>query len=271
MAKPLFTRIRSHYDAVAATLRTAADAASVFANNGDVGQTREKAYLEFLKQSVPYKCNVFLGGFLFDENGAESKQMDVIVTTDTVPRYFLPVGVDQKSFSPVEGTLAVVSVKSSLNKEQLFDALGGVASVPLTRPLEGRVNPALKIRDYDNWPVKVVYASSDGLEPIGLLNHVNQYYAQNPSIPSCRRADFIHVAGSCLIAKVFPDMKLVDKASGKSESLPVGSYYLLTDDSDLQAILWILHRVQKCASASNQILFNYDWIIDRVNQANMRS
>jgi hypothetical protein len=267
MAKPLFSRIRSHYESVAATLRTAANAASVFANNSDVGQTREKAYLEFLRQSVPYKCNVFLGGFLFDHNGHESKQIDVIVTTDTVPRYFLPVGSDQKSFSPIEGVLAVVSIKSALTKEQLFDALDGVASVPLMTSLEGRVNPVLKIRDYENWPVKIVYSSSPGVSPETLLSHVNQYYSERAHIPSCRKADFIHVAGSCLIIKITPGMKSVHKTTGVATELSVGSYHLLTEDCDLQAILWVLNRVQECAVASNQIIYNYSWVIDKVNQA----
>ncbi|WP_366525975.1 DUF6602 domain-containing protein [Ferrovum sp.] len=92
-----------------------ADAASVFANTTDIGMSRELAYAEFIKQHAPSKCDVFLGGYLFDDDGAESKQLDIIITTDTHP---ISISITKdgtgKSFSPVEGTLGVVSVKSTL-------------------------------------------------------------------------------------------------------------------------------------------------------------
>ena len=74
---------------------------------------RERIYAEFLRQHAPSKCNVFLGGFLFDDDGSESSQLDVIVTTDTAPRFdFHNPDGGGKSFSPVEGTLGVASIKS---------------------------------------------------------------------------------------------------------------------------------------------------------------
>ena len=59
----------------------------------------------------PFKCNVFAGGFLFNDAGNESKQLDVIVTTDTTPRFDLHNADGAgKSFSPVDGTLAAVAL-----------------------------------------------------------------------------------------------------------------------------------------------------------------
>ncbi len=66
---------------------------------------------------IPSKCNVFLGGFLFGEDGDESKQLDVIISTDTSPKYdFHNSGGKGKSFAPVEGCLGVASIKSFLDK-----------------------------------------------------------------------------------------------------------------------------------------------------------
>jgi len=116
MAKNFFVRLRNYYINVAKVLRGEADAASVFANTTDIGVSRELVYSEFLKQHAPSKCNVFLGGFLFDYDGAESKQLDIIITTDTAPRFnFHNKDGSGKSFSPVEGTLGIVSIKSTLN------------------------------------------------------------------------------------------------------------------------------------------------------------
>ena len=117
MSQSFFHRLRSYYMKVAEVLRGDADAASIFPNTTDVGMSRELIYADFLRQHAPSKCNVFLGGFLFDDNGVESKQLDVIVTTDTAPRFNFHnrEGVG-KSFSPVEGTLGVASIKSNLDK-----------------------------------------------------------------------------------------------------------------------------------------------------------
>ncbi len=265
MAQTFFDRLRSYYLKVAEVLRGEADAASVFANTTDVGISRELAYAEFLKQHAPSKCNVFLGGFLFDEDGYESKQLDIIITTDTAPRFnFHNKDGAGKSFSPVEGTLGVVSVKSMLNRAELFDALGGIASIPHTRPLAGRVNALLKIENYDDWPVKIVY-SSKAIAPETLLAHLNDYYIGNPAVPLNRRPNFIHVAGSCLIVRAQKGMTMHDRESGVAKPLDLGTYHLISTDSDLQAIIWTLNQLQLNATVSAHILFSYSSLINKVN------
>ena len=103
MPKNFYERLRDYYIKVGGVLRGEADAASIFPNPSDVGMSRERVYAEFLRQHAPSKCNVFLGGFLFDEDGNESRQLDIIVTTDTAPRFdFHNPDGSGKSFSPVE-------------------------------------------------------------------------------------------------------------------------------------------------------------------------
>src|SRR5262245_8542419 len=150
MRSNFYARLREYYLKVGEVLRGDADAASIFPNPTDVGTSRERIYADFLRQHAPSKCNVFFGGFLFDFSGNESKQMDVIVTTDTAPRFDFQNRDDGgKSFSPVEGTLGAVSIKSYLDKAQLFDALEGVASIPPTMPIEGQILLTIQIGDYD--------------------------------------------------------------------------------------------------------------------------
>jgi hypothetical protein len=163
MAGQFFQRLRAYYLQVAAVLRGEAEAALIFPNPTDIGMSRERVYAEFLRQHAPSKCNVFLGGFLFGNDGSESAQLDVIVTTDTTPRFnFHNPDGQGKSFSPVEGTVAVASIKSTLNKNELEGALAGIARIPPTGPLAGRVTLGFAIRNYDDWPYKIIYAS-DGI------------------------------------------------------------------------------------------------------------
>lgn len=264
MTQNFLDRLATYYTKVAAVLRGEADAASVFANTTDIGMSRELAYAEFLKQHAPSKCNVFLGGFLFDDDGAESKQLDIIITTDTAPRFNLHNNDGSgKSFSPVEGTLGVVSVKSTLNKAELFDALGGIASIPPTISLDGRLTLGMNIENYGDWPAKIVYASN-GIAPQTLLAHLEEYYAENPAIPLNRRPNFIHVAGSCLIIRVMEDMRLHNRDFGSVQSSVPGTYWGTTERSDLQGIVWILNELQAKASASTHILFSYNSLANKI-------
>lgn len=258
-----FTRLREYYRQVALVLQGQAAAASIFPNSNDVGGSRERIYFQFLKLHAPSKCNVFFGGFIFDDDGRESKQMDIIVTTDTTPRFdFHNQDGTGKSFSPVEGTLAAVSLKSTLDKKELYDALDGIASIPHTRSLEGRKNNMLLVRHYEDWPLKVIYASK-GIAPITLLDHLNSYYLKNP-VPVSRRPDFIHVAGSCFIARGKDNTVRVDPVTGDGNDIAAGDYFLTMHNPDLQAISWVLQELQIRANISSQFLFSYDELVRKV-------
>lgn len=225
---------------VAAVLRGEAKAASIFPNTTDIGMSRERVYAEFLKQHAPSKCNVFFGGFLFGEDGLESSQLDVLVTTDTTPRFnFHNKDGQGKSFSPVEGTLAVASIKSMLNKNDLENALAGIASIPPTVPIDNRVSFGITIQNYDDWPYKIIYAS-DGISAESLLDHLNNYYRNNLNIPLGRRPNVIHVSGKYVIFRAIAGMRVWDVNNQKNEELVIGSFRHFTRDSDLQGILWVL-------------------------------
>jgi hypothetical protein len=264
MPENFFIRLREYYLQVAAVLRGEADSASIFPNTTDIGQSREKVYAEFLRLHAPSKCNVFLGGLLFDhENGNESKQLDIIVTTDTTPRYNLHNRDGSgKSFSPVEGTLGVVSIKSTLNKAELEDALSGIASIPLTSSLEGRVSFTVQIMNYEDWPYKVIYAT-DGINGETLLSHLTTFYNNHPEIPIHRRPNLIHVAGKYIVMRVCPGLS-IKKTSGLIEQPEPGTFHLFTRDSDLQGIVWVLTQLQDLAAASTEISYSYRGLINKV-------
>ena len=264
MAGQFFQRLRTYYLDVAAVLRGEAKAASIFPNTTDIGISRERVYAEFLSQHAPSKCNVFFGGFLFGEDGSESAQLDVLVTTDTTPRFNVHNKDGQgKSFSPVEGTLAVASIKSTLNKNELEDALAGIASIPATTSLKNRVSLGISIQNYDDWPYKIIYAS-DGISPETLLGHLNNYYLNNPNIPLGRRPNVIHVSGKYVIFKAIAGMSVWDVNKQANEVLEVGTFHHYTRDSDLQGILWVLDGLQQRATASTHILYSYGEIINQV-------
>lgn len=265
MSQSFFERLRQYYQDVAAVLKGEAKPASIFPNTTDVGMSRERIYAEFLRQHAPSKCNIFSGGFIFGDDGKESKQLDVIITTDTTPKFdFHNRDGSGKSFSPVEGTLGAISIKSTLNKNELEDALAGIASIPPTSPVEDRVAGFITISDYDDWPYKAVYAS-DGIASDTLLAHVNAFYQKNPWIPLSRRPNLIHVAGKYVIVRTIAGMSKWDVVTQKATKLEEGSFHLYTRDSDVQGIVWLLDGLQQRATASTHILYNYNELINKVN------
>ncbi len=265
MQKKFYERLKDYYGDVGKVLRGEAKAAAIFPNPSDIGGARESVYATFLKQHAPSKCNVFLGGFLFSNSGEESKQMDVIVTTDTAPKYnFHNLEGGGKSFANVEGCLAVASIKSYLDKKQLYDALYGLASIPATPPLDGKKNPLLDIKNYEDWPYKIVYASN-GLSAVKIGTHLSNFYADHQDIPYSRQPNIIHVAGEYCIMR-FKDGMGVNELDGTKAKKSVGSYTTFRSDPDVQAILQVIHNIQSNAVASSHIIFKYSDIINEVGK-----
>ena len=266
MAKPFYNRLKKYYSKVGQVLRGEAEAASIFPNTSDIGLSRELIYAEFLKQHVPSKCNIFLGGFLFGDDGEESKQLDVIISTDTAPKYdFHNPDGKGKSFGPVEGCLGVASIKSTLDKTQLIDSLGSIASIPATKSLDKRVNLTIKIKNYDDWPYKIIYAS-DGLTDATILGHINDFYKKNPNIPISRRPDILYVAGKYVIFRIKEGMSIVNTISGGNDEDEVGKFHSFTTNPDFQAMIWTIDELQKKALASSYIYYNYSEMINKINR-----
>ncbi|MCB1136736.1 MAG: hypothetical protein KDK78_10745 [Chlamydiia bacterium] len=261
MSKTIYQRLADYYAQVATVLRGEAKASSVFPNTTDVGLSREGIIAHLLRSHLPSKCNVFLGGFVFDESGNESKQLDIVVNTDTTPR-FKPVHDSDKSFSPVEGTLGIISVKSTLDKKELVDALDGIASIPPMVDLAGRATFGITIKDYDDWPYKVVYAS-DCIQPRTLETHLNDYYLNNVDVPLTRRPDLIYCSGRCAIIRWKDGMKVATGDQSDGSQHKVGEYVCMTNLPDLHGILWLLRSLQEKATASAHIIYTYGHILDK--------
>lgn len=260
MNKILFDRLRKYYTKVAQVLKGEAEAASVFPNSSDVGTSREKIYLEFIKNHIPSKCNAFLGGYIFDSFGNESKQLDIIITSDTAIKFDLfNKDGKGKSFAPVEGTIGVVSIKSKLDKEQLFDSLSNLASIPSTQSLKGRVSITTKIEEYYNFPFKIIYAS-DGLSPETIRTHFENYYQENKGIPDSRMPDIIHVSGKYSFIKIRKGMKILNSETQIEKKYKDSNYFITDKDVDITALMHTIIGLQDYAMASHYIINNYSWI-----------
>ena len=179
MAKEFYNRLWDYFSSVGKVLRGEASTASIFPNSTDVGISRENIYAKVLKLHLPSSTNVLLGGFLFDLDGKESKQIDLMVINDNSLQFnFNNQSGDGKSFACIDGSLAVASVKSNLTGPELINALENIASLPDKRPLtEGMVNPFYRFSTYEDWPFKIIYAT-DGVNQDTCIEALENFYNQ---------------------------------------------------------------------------------------------
>lgn len=245
MPKPFYDRLNDYFKQVGGVLRGEADAASIFPNPTDIGMSRERIYVDFLRAHLPSSCNVQFGGFLFSIDGQESKQIDVIVTADVCPQFnFSNRDGRGKTFSCVDGALAVASLKSNLDSTQLRDALNNLASIPPKIPLDGRVLPSLNISDYPIWPFKIIYAPK-GISLETLSKSLLTYYAERPDIPQTHKPNLVHVAGQGSIIRQ-------------------GAWRVLWDDTDVVGLLYAITNIQSAVVAARHILFNYHYLLHNI-------
>lgn len=261
MPKPFYTRLKNYFSDIAKVLQGQSSVASIFPNTTDVGMSRERIYAEVLRQHIPASCAVYYGGFLFDIFGNESKQIDLIVNNDKALQFnFHNPNGSGKSFACIDGCVAIASIKSYLSSEELIDALKNISSIPDKQPLDGRVNPLFKIDDYDDWPLKIVYAIN-GVSIETCYNTLNSFYAHQPEIPLHKRPNIIHVAGKYWLFRCWTPV-----TSSNGITVQIGDYLRQEDSTDVFALLYSIISIQKIAQKSNQLTYNYNALLDNAAQ-----
>jgi hypothetical protein len=98
---------------------------TIFEHGSSVGDTREKALIEFLKKVMPGVYG-FSPGEVFDEHDARSRQLDLIIY-DTNYSVIFSDGTG-KILAPVESTYGFISVKSTLSTGGFAKAVNEINS-----------------------------------------------------------------------------------------------------------------------------------------------
>ena len=258
MASPFFDRLKNYYASVAAALRGDADASGIFPNPTDVGWVREQLYVDFLRNHLPSACNAKLGGFLFNQDGQESRQLDVIVTTDVCPQFNVhnPFG-HGKSFACVDGTLAVVSIKSRLDSDGMRDVIENFASIPQHKQDFDWGQIGIDNPDMHLWPFKIVYAF-DGVSAETLKNAMATFNQPEQTIPTNRLPDLVHVAGKFCIRRAWRDLQ------HDGRPIKAGTYFTTNIEVDIIALALVVERIQQLCVASRYVPYDYSEFVYRM-------
>jgi hypothetical protein len=260
MPTPIFERLRGYYAHIGMGLRDEAKVADIFPNTTDKGMSREQIYARMLKLHLPSSCNVMLGGFLFDQDGNESKQLDILIVNDLSVQFnFLNKNGNGKSFACIDGCIGVVSIKSMLDSNALTDALCNIASIPDKQPLGQRVLPLVNIPGYDDWPCKVIYAPN-GIRIESLMESLNEFYRVHPDIPFHKRPNLIHVGGKYVVSRVPEEGQIARNGT----SLPPNIFYAMLDNTDVFGLCDVITRMHRIALSAKHIITDYAEMFDKI-------
>jgi len=116
---------------------------------GEKGRNNEHVLGAFLNETLPRRYSVSTGKVVA-AGGEESGQIDLIVHD----RVHAPALVDARAWSlvPVESTYAAISVKTTLTKDELRDALASIGSVrmlPRKAAIRYDANHKIPLREED--------------------------------------------------------------------------------------------------------------------------
>jgi len=258
----LFERLRDYFQGIADGLAGQRSASTVFPNPTDAGISREDLLIEFLIGHLPKRCEAIKGGFIFDSEGNESRQVDLIITNDLTLQFkqFDKPGQLGKSFNCVEGCYCAISVKTRLDGQSLSDALSNLASIPPMPHVQGRLNPMLGGRDhFQDLPYKAIFAF-DGIAPQTTLEHVEKFYADSP-VPQNRRPDLIIVNNYCAIIHVG---KQGGETRDGSKIAPYAFHVVQGFEVGAYSLMFLLAEIQAAANYGSQILMTFDQYLNKI-------
>lgn len=260
MTAPFFDRLKTYYIAIGRALAANQDLTGILPNPSDKGLSRELAYAEILRQLLPASCQVALGGYVFGQNGDESRQMDVLVFSDLALQYGIIAKTSiPKTFTCVDGIVGVVSIKTHLSGKEMIDALGCISSLPQKLPLDGRVPDIVKLGGYEEWPYKVVCAYT-GLAARTILRHIEAFYESNPSIPYDRRPNVVHVLGKYCIIRTSSQ----GEETRLGRKLPRNAFVIADNDPDFVGFVKSITNMHKIAMAMRWVITDYADLFDKI-------
>ena len=203
MAGIFFERLKKYYSGRASVLLAEKDKASLSGHKGDIGTARENAYLKMLQESLPTMCDVYLGGQVFNENGDESSQIDIIVSVNKAIRYVFSDTSPAKAFTDVNSCIAAISIKSMLNKSSLHEALDNIASIPDTCDLNTRIAPFIQRSSSSETPFKMI-VGFDGDSMETTLKNLREFYSDK-SVPESKKPNLINIIKKYVIIRSLSD------------------------------------------------------------------
>jgi hypothetical protein len=251
-----FSELIEYFQNRADALESEAKGDKIFPNRGDSGSERENDLLTFIDNHIPFRCKIIKGGFIFDANGDQSNQIDLIITNDLTFQFRKSQSNSiEKSFNCIEGCYAAISVKSYLNKNELIESLGNLESIPTDKKIIASPFITNRQRFIDQIPQRIIFAyNGDSRETIN--GHLKEYYSTHRLDE--RSPDMIIVNNSYYFYRVGPE----------GVTMPTGEFFppktYLTIDKTKSAyvgaasLFQMISRIQAVSTISSHMAIDFE-------------
>ena len=219
--------LKKYFEAESESLASLSKQASSTGHPTDTGSNREDILIDFLNKHLPSKFKAIKGGKIFDSDGALTKQTDVIIYDNEVPR----LASQENTLYLAEGVSSAIEVKSALNSNTLSDSLENLKSI---KKINKKMNISISVGDFRKDIYCGIFAYNTELNVDKILDKLESFSKDNNDTDF---ADFILVNNKFLFLKnngtwtmTFPD--------GKTEEIK--EKYLTFEDSMILYKLFIL-------------------------------
>ncbi len=185
------------FDQLEATLLQEAKQAGLLEHGTLIGTAREFLIKRVLKSILPPSIHIGTGKII-DAYGKASKQIDVVLFDSRFPLFEIHSGV---GMYPIEGVIAVIEVKSTLTRRELFNALENTRSLINLTPgierapfwkqhIDELIKTGLNEDDakrkayFELIPASYIFSFSTKLRKRGLSNAVDEWFnkKKQPSV-----------------------------------------------------------------------------------------
>ncbi len=243
--------LREYFNGIADILASRALLGGDSAENTDIGSNREVICREFLGKHVPKRFAINIGGDVFGVGNKRSGQIDILVNHDMSMNFM----ENHKIRCPVESVTAAISVKSRLTKDEIYNALSNLASIPQCDPSVVSLSPLKKgVPEYLlSWPSLFVFAY-DGVECATCVEHVASFYAEN-------HVPFNRIPRSIIVNRKYQIALLQYNVPGATVDSKFDKAYLQVGQPSEQGrgapLFWMMHEMAKGLSWLDGMYLNY--------------
>lgn len=246
----IFDRLKSHYESLAAQLVNKYHGAKLLPNPADLGDTREKALIDILRPRLSPICQLSQGGVLYGRDGTMSRQIDVIVTANTLPT--CPSGeVGSKTLAFVDGTIGVFACKSIVDTPKIHDALDTIRSIPVASGLVTKNLPNnLWHENLSDMMFKGVMAVDGPPSASKAFEAINSFYAEHPTLEDRKLSMFY-------IPQKYVVYRITQALTGQHLDPQESRFAMDEENPDCLAFHLMVSRLQTAAWVSQFLQLNY--------------
>jgi len=207
-------KLKGYFEGEADVMQLRFEHSSTTSHPTDVGNNREDILIDFFNRHLPHKFKAVRGGKIFDSNGNASKQVDVVIYDNNIPR----LASYQQTLYLAEGVATAIEMKPNLTRDELIKAINNLKSI---KSLEKRSGGTIMIGDFKKEIYCGIFSFGTSLSFKAILEIINE------QVKDARIIDFIVVNNKYLILRNNGEWKI--GARGVAEQVLVEDYLNFDD------------------------------------------